>query len=196
MGPHPPLCLQLHRLQTLITMFLLEDLIEVHRDPIGHYHHWSFAIGRLLEGTLEHGQWVRLPGVEMDHYATIGCFEAFRKILPGPTLTADPERVVGVMLRSPAPTKRSLQLDTHSLFNTTKNEVKQQLPHTLKNHPDRFFHDRGPHGRQWRCRECSGILHKHHEQCLPVLKALLQDHNIEESIRQDIQHHLKRYDKL
>src|SRR5262249_40627584 len=36
-------------------VFEFEETLEIHRDPGGHYHHFTVLVGRLLEGTLRSG---------------------------------------------------------------------------------------------------------------------------------------------
>ncbi|MCB9640366.1 MAG: hypothetical protein H6728_15730 [Myxococcales bacterium] len=131
--------------------FVIEDLVEVHRDPGGHYHHFSVLIGQLQQGSLSFGQILsfdtELGGVVS---AKVGGFEAFRKFLPQTIHAEDQHGTLGVMLWGPAPPKAWKARGEASVVSLEEHE--QHLQRLLTQHPAIFFHHQGQ--TPFFCPEC------------------------------------------
>ncbi|MEL6342333.1 MAG: hypothetical protein AAFV53_04325 [Myxococcota bacterium] len=155
--------------------FEVQEALEIHRDPIGHYHHWSIAVGVLSSGTLSTGDCVSLPTSDGSPCSGfIFGFEAFRKIL-GPTVRAEDltGAVIGVGVRSPAPPGaivtagplHRIEIDTH----------RDNVLTILRDHPERLFHNRGAHAPWLWCGECPRVLYNQ-PAAQPILQHLAAHH--------------------
>ncbi len=139
--------------------FLVQEAIEVHRDPIGHYHHWTIIIGVLSAGTLSHGDILELPTRDGSPCSgfVIG-FERARRVL-GPTISADDsEAPIGVAIRCPAPPRAIVTAGLARRIDAEQHRAN--LLTTLRDNPRRIFHSRGPRAPAFRCDECAAGLRR------------------------------------
>ena len=64
--------------------FKINEAHEIHRDPDGHYHHWTILVGSLLEGTIRAGDYIAIPSRKCSFQASIvlGICAGFGNQLP------------------------------------------------------------------------------------------------------------------
>ena len=142
---------------TMAFEFQVIQSVEVFRDPIGHYRHWTIVVGNLIAGTMHLHDPICIPAVDGTKMcARIGGFEAFRKD-PGSQVSAgqlsDP---LGVMVCSPAPGQREIAVGMAT--GSSPAEFHELIAWTLRHKPARLIHDRGPDGLGLPCPDCTRLL--------------------------------------
>jgi hypothetical protein len=94
----------------LVIRFRIEDAVEVHKDPIGHAHHWTVLLGVLEEGTLSIADVLAIPRVGGGFWlGRVLGFERFRDEL-GTSIDAvtQARRPLGVAVWGVAPPQDSI----------------------------------------------------------------------------------------
>jgi hypothetical protein len=84
-----------------IGTFKISEVLEVHRDPEGHHHHFLVLVGRVFSGTLQAGDRIEIATLSGGTYQqVISGFDGFRKDLSG---GASPEHgEIAVLLLNPS----------------------------------------------------------------------------------------------
>lgn len=132
--------------------FKIDEVVEVHRDPIGHYHHWTILVGNLVEGTARQGDFIKIPLLDGTILAAlIGGFEQFHRTL-GLEVSAGQYDRFGMMTWRPAAVNSEVLRDIAQ--DCTAEEFQTILLATLQHHPRRIFHNRGIHASDLDCQEC------------------------------------------
>lgn len=152
--------------------FLIEEIVEVHRDPGGHYHHWSIVVGRLKTGALAQGEFLQLPTSDGSLCSgRTGGFEAFHRLLPAKIHAEEIDFLLGVMIIAPAPPRAVVC--PGEAFSISREEHEANLLALLRGFPERLFHTQG--GTPFRCRDCPGAL-RGLPAARPLLEALREHH--------------------
>jgi hypothetical protein len=134
--------------------FKIEEGVEVHRDPLGHYHHWTILAGKLVEGSIRRGDFVKVPlrdGTILVAYALD--FIMFSRSLGTEVSTGQFDHPFGLMVWHPAPQQAQVALDIAA--DGTQEDSSRTLLDALKSHPERIFHNRGERAPHLDCRECT-----------------------------------------
>lgn len=133
--------------------FKIEEVYELHGDPLGHYHHWTILAGQLLEGTIRQGDYIKIPladGTVLAAY--VGGFDLAHQNL-GPEVSAGQyDRPFGMMTWRPAAHKFEVLREVAR--DCTTEEFQSILLGTVQNHPTRIFHNRGVQASHLDCHQC------------------------------------------
>src|SRR5438874_130545 len=133
--------------------FKIEDVFEVYRDPLGHYHHWTILAGKVLEGTMRQGNCIKIPLSDGTMLAAhVGGFDLASKTL-GPEVSAGQyDQTLGMMTWCPAANNSEVLREVAQ--DCTPEEFQSILLSTLENHPGRVFHNRGVRASHLDCQDC------------------------------------------
>lgn len=116
--------------------FQIEDVFEVYKDPGGHYHHWTFLLGRLLDGSIQVGQVFSVPAKDgMTLPCRVFALEVNHKQTQLVVAEQDAQIVVG--LWQPAPVKEDIALGLVEWFHTDQSVNRLDL---LRRHPTLYLH--------------------------------------------------------
>lgn len=143
----------------------IEEAIEVHRDPCGHYHHWTILVCRLKNGILNQGP-VLFTTHEGERYVSklvagnIGILSGKPVTFPSTAEDID-DQILEIMVSFPAvkgpPLKDTWATDcSPEVFREVINEM-------LVRDPALFFHYEGGNDQDRctrPCGECSRALHE------------------------------------
>jgi hypothetical protein len=158
--------------------FKLEDAIEVYRDPIGHYHHWTILVGSVTEGTIHRSDLISIPCLDGTKVASrILDFVLFHRSIGVEVSAGQFSDPIGIVAWRPAAKKEEI---AHDAATDCSEEVfEATIRWTLANKPSRLLHDRGPNGFGYDCNECTTVLYKHDHAVLepdlePGIRALLE----------------------
>jgi hypothetical protein len=89
--------------------FQITDAIEIFKDPIGHYHHWTDLIGSVIEGTTRVGDLICIPGVDgAGMCVPVRGFNAFRKDLGSEVSSGQYAGPICVFAGLPSPNKSEI----------------------------------------------------------------------------------------
>jgi hypothetical protein len=158
--------------------FQVTDAVEIFKDPIGHYHHWTILAGRLVEGTMHLYDRICIPAVDGTMMvARIGGFDAYGMRFGSEVSSGQYADPFGVMVSSPAPSRREIAMDVAT--SASSREFHELVGWALRHRPARLLHDRGPEGCGFPCRECTKVLYAEgsvlHSDFEPILRDLLYD---------------------
>jgi hypothetical protein len=134
--------------------FRIEEVVEVHRDPLGHYHHWTILGGTLTEGTVRRGDLIKIPlsdGTSL--VAHMLDFIVFARSLGTEVSAGQLDHPFGLMIWRPAPQQHQVSLEI--AVDATQEDFERSLLETLDRHPERIFHNRGVQAPHLDCRECT-----------------------------------------
>jgi hypothetical protein len=133
--------------------FVLEDSVEIYRDPGGERHHWTIVTGRLKSGAIRAGQLVRVPSV--DGVDTVGSALGF--IAKGQNLgeSIDAEsfpHLFGIAIWQLAPLRPTIAAGG-VITDCAYEQYQQTLLRLLVTRPERIFHPHGEHPDMG-CEDC------------------------------------------
>lgn len=138
-------------------IFRVQDVMDVHRDPEGHYHHWTALGGILEEGKIKKTDKLLITSPDGKRYVTsILGFMRF-----GEDLEKEVEAVAefGIFTGSPALQKKNFQSTTITLCPLSM--YKTILMEMLQQEPECFFHYLGRNPvYKGCCSECVSPLRK------------------------------------
>src|SRR5215469_559985 len=87
----------------MTVQFKIETSVEVHKDPMGHYHHWTILVGKLLEGAIRLGDYLIIPLADKTILAAhVGGFELASQNVGVEVSTGQYDGAFGIMTRCPA----------------------------------------------------------------------------------------------
>lgn len=155
--------------------FQITDAMEIFKDPIGHYHHWTVLVGRLVEGTIHLADLMCIPAVDGTKMgARVGGFDAYRKRFGSELSSEDHTDPLGVIVWSPAPSRKEIAMGVATSSSLT--EFHELAGWALQHRPARLLHDRGPERRGVPCPECMRSLFNDgpvlHAEFEPILRDL------------------------
>ena len=154
--------------------FQITEAVEIFKDPIGHYHHWTVLGGRLAEGTMHLSDWICIPAVDGTKMgARIGGFDAFRVRFGSEVSSEQYPDPIGVMVSSPAPSRREIAMGAAT--SSSSREFHELAGWALRHRPARLLHDRGPDGCGLRCRDCARVLYSDGRVLLADFEPILRD---------------------
>ena len=138
--------------------FQIAQSVEIFKDPMGHYHHWTILTGHLLEGTMHLYDAIFIPTVDgAKTCARIGGFEASHKSLGSQVSSGQQSGSIAVMVWSPAPSQREIAMGAAT--NGSPEEFHELAAWALRHRPARLIHDRGPDGFGLPCPDCTQLLY-------------------------------------
>jgi hypothetical protein len=160
--------------------FQVTDSVEIFKDPIGHYHHWTVLVGVVLEGTIRQSDIICIPAVGGAKLcATILSFDSFHNRLGLEISIGQHATPIGVLVGHPAPSKNEINLGVAA--RGSPEEFHDLILWALRHRPARLIHDRGSNGLGFSCAECTRILYKHgnvlHKDFELLLQNLIQHHD-------------------
>lgn len=133
--------------------FKIEEGVEVHKDPLGHYHHWTILTGKLLEGTVRQGDCIKIPLADGTMLAAhVGGFNLASQTLGSEVSAGQYDRTFGMMTWRPAAQNSEVLRDVAQ--DCTTEEFQSILLGILQNHPTRIFHSRGVQAGHLDCHGC------------------------------------------
>lgn len=155
--------------------FQITDAVEIFKDPIGHYHHWTVLVGHLVDGTMHLGDRICIPAVDGTKMgARVGGFEAYGMRFGSEVSSGQCADPLGVMVSSPAPSQREIAMGAAT--SGSAREFHELAGWALRHRPARLLHDRGPDGRGFPCHECTRVLYSEgpvlHADFEPILRDL------------------------
>lgn len=137
--------------------FEIIDAVEIFKDPVGHYHHWTVLVGRLVEGTMHLSDRICIPAVDGSKMgARVGGFDAYGMRFGSEVSSGQYAGPFGVMVSSPAPSQGEIAMGAAT--SSSSREFHELAGWTLRHRPRRLLHDRGPDGRGFPCQECTQVL--------------------------------------
>jgi hypothetical protein len=167
--------------------FQIIETVEIFKDPIGHYHHWTILFGRLAEGTMHPRDLICIPAVDGTKMcARIGgttpspAMDGTR--MRAPVCREDPGSEVwsrrrgdsfGVMVSSPAPSQSEIAMGVAT--GSSPEEYHELAGWALRHRPARLIHDRGPDGLGFPCPDCTRVLYTKGPVLHPNFEPALRD---------------------
>jgi hypothetical protein len=137
--------------------FRIIDSVEIFKDPIGHYHHWTCLVGRLVHGTMHLYDRICIPAVDGSRMcARVVGFEG--KGMGSEVSCGQRADPVGVVVWSPAPSPREIALG--AVTGSSAEEFLELVGWALRHRPARLIHDRGPNGLGLPCHDCTNVLYR------------------------------------
>ena len=154
--------------------FQITDAVEIFKDPIGHYHHWTILIGRLVRGTIHLADPICIPAADgTKMVARVGSFDAYGRRFGSELSSKDYADPLGVMVRSPAPSRMEIAMGLATSSSST--EFHELIGWALQHRPARLLHDRGPDRRGVPCPECMRVLFSAGPALYPEFEPILRD---------------------
>lgn len=155
--------------------FQITDAMEIFKDPIGHYHHWTVLVGRLVEGAIHLADLMCIPAVDGTKMgARVGGFDAYRRRFGSELSSKHDTDPLGVMVWSPAPSRKEIAMGVAT--SSSLMEFHEFAGWALQHRPARLLHDRGPERRGVPCPECMRVLFSDgpvlHAEFEPILRDL------------------------
>jgi hypothetical protein len=155
--------------------FVIEDSVEIYRDPGGERHHWTIVTGRLRSGAIRAGQIVQVPSA--DGTPTVGSALGFIKRGQNLGEYIDAEQfpdLFGIAIWQLAPLRPTITPGT-LVTDCTLEAYLETLLRLLEQHPERIFH---PHSKDHPegCEDCENTL-AHKPETIPLLTRLAESDN-------------------
>src|SRR5579871_846602 len=148
--------------------FKIEDVVEVHRDPLGHYHHWTILGGRLTAGSIWPGNFIKIPLQDGTSFVThMLDFIVFSRSMGAEVSTGQLDHPFGLMVWRPAPQQSLVALEI--AVESTQEDFEHSLLEMLEHYPERIFHNRGAYAPHLDCRECTLEMHN-----VPQVRKMLE----------------------
>jgi hypothetical protein len=156
--------------------FVIEDSVEIYRDPGGELHHWTIVTGRLRSGTIRAGQVLRVPGA--DGMDTVGSALGFIKRGQnlGEMIEAEsfPD-LFGIAIWQLAPLRDTIAPGS-VITDCTTDQYIATLLRLLVTRPERIFHPHGAEHPDKGCEDCENTL-AHKPETIPLLTRLAEGNN-------------------
>jgi len=130
--------------------YRIESANEIHRDPGGHYHHWTILSGDLLDGTMLRGEYMLIPAND-GRVMVARMLDFFRRPfkIQGAEVSADSDdRHLAVVTWHPVP--REEQILSDSIATLCPRETYDRVVlETLERDPVSYLH----------CTDCMPDIH-------------------------------------
>lgn len=155
--------------------FVIEDSVEIYRDPGGELHHWTVITGRLRSGGIRAGQLVRVPGAGgMDTVGSALGFIAKGQNL-GDVISAEAyPKLFGIAVWQLAPLRDSIARGS-VMTECAHEQYIETLLRLLVIRPERIFHPHAEHPDKG-CEDCEITLNERPET-IPLLTRLAEGNN-------------------
>ena len=154
--------------------FIIEDSVEIYRDPGGERHHWTIVTGRLQSGFIRAGQLLRVPGADgMDTVGSALGFIAKGQNL-GEVIDFTFPHLFGIAIWQLAPLRDTIAPGS-TVTDCEHDQYIQTLLRLLVTRPERIFHPHKDHPDMG-CEDCENTL-AHKPETIPLLTRLAEGNN-------------------